>query len=361
MSGEGRIGSKITIGVTGMNATDNPAPGIGVIRCLLADKTKNFHIVGMAYDVYDTGIYDEGLLDDVYLVPFPNEGAENLLNRIKKIHSDVKLDVIIPTLDSELRVYQQIEKSLNEMGIALLLPSVEKVELRSKMKLSDFCEKNKINTPKTIVLRSTGEIEKAIEELSLPLVIKGIFYEAFICKTVDDVFTSFHKIANKWGLPIIAQEFLHGNEYDICCVGNRDGKLIGAVPIRKIGLTDKGKAWSAVTIADKKLMALSEKTIEALGWVGPCELEFLKDEKTGEFYLLEINPRFPAWIFLSSGVEQNLPIAAVKIALGEDIPKMQPAKSGVTFVRHATDMICQMERIEKLTIYGELHFGNDKL
>ncbi|MEZ5148228.1 MAG: hypothetical protein R2759_14490 [Bacteroidales bacterium] len=46
-------------------------------------------------------------------------------------------------------------------------------------------------------------------------------------------------------------------------------------------------------------------------WRGGFELELIKDF-SNTFYLLEVNPRMPAWIYLSVGVEQNIPEALVR-------------------------------------------------
>jgi carbamoyl-phosphate synthase large subunit len=161
---------------------------------------------------------------------------------------------------------------------------------------------------------------------------------------------------NKWGLPILLQESLNGEEFDVCTVGDLNGELLGAVPIRKLRLTDKGKAWVAVTIKNQQLYELSCLILKALKWSGPCELEIMQDFNTKEFLLLEINPRFPSWIYLGTGANQNLPKLVVDLALGKKIKPLPQAKSGVTFVRHATDLVCPMEYIESLTVHGELHY-----
>ena len=127
----------MNIAITGLHATDNPAPGIGVIRCLKHDEDWNGKIIGLGYDVYDTGIYDKGLLDHTYLIPYPNQGIDAFLDRIKYIHSQIPIDVIIPTLDSELSVFQRMESKLSDLGIAMFIPSKETVEKTPEMHNSD--------------------------------------------------------------------------------------------------------------------------------------------------------------------------------------------------------------------------------
>ena len=69
----------LTIAVTGLNATDNPAPGVGVLRCLRETGAVNHHLVGLAYDALDSGLYARDYADDVFLVPYPSQGLESFL------------------------------------------------------------------------------------------------------------------------------------------------------------------------------------------------------------------------------------------------------------------------------------------
>ena len=345
----------LNIAITGLNATDNPAPGIPVARCLREANWKG-KIIGLAYDAFDTGIYDKEILDEVYLIPYPNEGEIAILDRLKQISHKTKIDIFIPTLDSELFNANRIANELKNFGIHTFLPSEEQIKMRSKSLLSEFCMKHNIPVPKTQIVNDIRQLQNAVAQLKLPIVVKGVFYEAYVCHSLEEAIIYFGKINIKWGLPIIVQEFLNGEEYDVACVGDGFGNLVGKVPMRKLRLTDKGKAWAGITIYDKVLDQISEHIISALKWRGPCELEFLKEQKSGKYVLIEINPRFPSWIYLSAGVNVNLPFANVKLAIGKKVKEMTSAKAGFTFVRHAIDLVCPMNYIESLTIKGELIF-----
>jgi carbamoyl-phosphate synthase large subunit len=346
----------INVAVTGLHAADNPAPGIGVLRSLRYPDGWDGELIGLAYDAYDTGIFDQQLMDHAFLIPYPNQGSEQVFERIKTIHDVIGIDVLIPTLDSELKLYQQLEPRLKELGIAMYLPSAETVQKRAKSKLVEFCEANGIDTPKTIVINEPGQFGDALDEIGFPLYVKGVFYDAYACHTRDEALKHFEKLRLQWGLPVLIQEAINGEEFDICAMGDDEGNLLGSVPMRKLRLTDKGKAWSAITLNNPRLAEFSKRTLKALAWRGPCELEILQESKTKKLFLLEINPRFPAWIFLGAGANQNLPRLVVELALGKKPQPLPPAKSGVTFVRHATDLICPLEYIESLTMNGELHY-----
>lgn len=346
------------LAVTGLNATDNPAPGVGIARSVRRESQWRGKIIGLAYDALDTGIYNENIFDEVYLIPYPTDGEGSLLHRIKEIKNKSDFQVIIPTLDSELINFYRIKDELEKENIKMIIPDETLIKLRSKVILGKFCKEKGFNFPQNMVINYEHQVLEAAKKFGLPLILKGIFYEAYLANTAAEAKVIFEKINARWGLPIIAQEYILGEEYDVACLGNYDGRCVCALPMRKLRLTEKGKAWAGITIHDDKLLELSKKIIESLKWKGPCELEFLKDSVKGEYYLIEINPRVPSWIYLASASGQNIPYLTALLAYGEKVESVKSYQVGLTFVRHALDLICPMNYLEDLTVKGELVFNN---
>jgi len=185
-----------------------------------------------------------------------------------------------------------------------------------------------------------------------PVYVKGIFYDARKAWTLEQAYAAFVELSARWGLPIILQRGLPGFEYNICCLGDGEGGLVGAVAMRKLGVTDKGKAWSGVTVGDPRLQDLATRMIGALRWRGPCELEILCEEGSDRLCLIEINPRFPAWCYLCAGAGMNLPAAQARLALGGAPEILSAARSGVIYSRAAVDIICELDVLESLSVTG---------
>ena len=296
-------------------------------------------------------------MDEVYLIPYPTEGEENLLARLKYIKDKTGINVIIPTLDSELSNFVRLEPELKKINVHMLIPTERKLKLRAKNVLQEFCKKSGFDVPSTTIVQELTEITKIAESLKFPIAVKGIFYESYTAYTIDEALLYFCKIKERWGLPIILQEYIHGEEYDVVALCDKKNKIKGAVAMRKLRITDKGKAWAGITIMDEELLNLSKNILEKLKWTGPIELEFVKDFLSKKYYLLEINPRFPSWVYLAAKAGQNLPLAALLLAVDEDIMFFEKVKPGLTFVRHAIDMVCPLQYLEELTTKGELIYG----
>lgn len=346
--------SPLTIAVTGLNATDNPAPGVPVIRAIRDGAEEQCRIIGLSYDPLDPGNYLMNIADHVFLMPYPSQGADVLFERLSYIHDRFPIDVILPTLDAELPLYIKLNSRLAEMGIRTFLPDEKQLQLRAKDRLDDLREKFGICVPKSIALSDPSIISSLDQELTFPVMVKGQFYDASIAYSPMEVESLFYKLRAKWGVPVIVQEFVAGEEFDVVAVGDGAGGMIGAVPMRKMQLTDKGKAWGGVTIDDPQLMAFVDHVMAKLRWRGPCELEVMQARESGEYYLIEINPRFPAWVYLSVGARRNLPWATVRLALGDPMESMPPPLPGIMFLRHSHDQICTLSDYGTLTTSGEL-------
>jgi carbamoyl-phosphate synthase large subunit len=344
---------KITLAVTGLNNTDNPGPGVPVIRGAKESEDFDVRIIGLVYENLEPGIYMEGLCDRIFQIPYPSSGSDELIERIEHIHQQEKIDVLIPNFDAELFSFMKNEQRLREKGIHMFLPTLKQFQEREKDKLPEYGIKYGVKVPGSINLGSFSQIKEIEEKFEYPVMIKGQFYDAYVAANEEQVKQAFHKLAAKWGLPVIAQEFVKGTEVNVIALGDGKGNTIAAVPMRKQYITDKGKAWGGITLADEKMMELTRMIIQKTKWKGGMELELIKTNN-GEYFLIEINPRIPAWVYLAVGAGQNIPDALIKLALGWDVKPMTSYKIGKMFVRYSYDMIVDLEKFAAISMNKEI-------
>ncbi len=345
--------TRITVAITGLNNTDNPGPGVPVIRGIRDSEDFDARIIGLAYENLEPGIFMPGVADKTYQVPYPSEGTDVLVRRILEIHKKDPIDVLIPNFDAELYAFMRSEKVLEEAGIRTFLPTLEQFEERHKSNLPDFGEKYGLDVPFSKAITRIDEIDKLKDEFEYPLMVKGKFYDAYLAYNEEQVKMNYNKISAKWGLPVIIQEFIKGTEVNVVALGDGEGNTIGAVPMRKQYITDKGKAWSGITLDDPKLLELTRRIIKATKWKGGMEIELVKSNRN-ELFIIEINPRIPAWVYLAVGAGQNLPEALVKLALGMKVEAFTSYQVGKMFVRYSYDLITDLKEFEKLSTLGEL-------
>ena len=343
----------LVIGVTALNAVDNPGPGVAVIRALRDGLGDNIRIIGLSYESLEPGVYLHDLVDKTYQIPYPSAGADALVERLQYIHGEETLDLIIPNFDAELYNFIKVSAQLHIMGIHTFLPTHEQLEARDKINLAKFGKKHQLHVPESRTVNKADELKKVAEELDYPLVVKGKYYEAFICHTLEQAQKSFYQLSAKWGFPVIVQEFVKGTEINIAALGDGEGNCISIVPMRKLYITDKGKAWAGITIADNDLLDLARQFTKATNWRGGFELEIMRDAD-GKLFIMEVNPRFPAWIYLTAGAGQNQPAALVKMAMGEVVAPFDEYQVGKMFIRYAWDHITDVSEFQQLSAFGEL-------
>ncbi|MES2375945.1 MAG: ATP-grasp domain-containing protein [Bacteroidota bacterium] len=341
------------IAITGLNANDNPGPGVAVIRSLREEFGPALTIVGLSYESLEPGIYMDTVVDKTYQIPYPTAGTSALKDRLEYIHEQEGLDLIIPNYDAELYNFIKIAPWLKSMGIKTFLPSHEQLDTRDKINLYEFGKKYGFSVPQDQKINSIADLTKAAEELGYPLVVKGKYYEAYVNHTADVAQKSFHLLSAKWGLPVIAQQFIKGTEINIAGLGDGKGNTISVIPMRKLYITDKGKAWAGITIENEDLIKLAQKFVKATKWKGGFELEIMCDAD-GEFFIMEINPRFPAWIYLTAGAGQNQPAALVRMAMGEDVEPFTEYIVGKMFIRYSWDHIIDIADFQQFSAFGEL-------
>jgi carbamoyl-phosphate synthase large subunit len=346
----------INIAVTGLNAVDSPAPGVPVIRCLKEDPGFNGRVIGLAYDALEPGILSSDIVEQAYLMPYPSTGKDALLERILYIHDKERLDVIIPCLDSELMNFARIKKELISKGIKLIIPEEEHLKAVSKVNLTETLAGMGVRSPVTHMLTDLKKIEGIGRKTAFPVLVKGRFYEAYKAFNLNEVLSYSRLLVGKWGFPVIIQEFIKGEEFNAAALGDTEGDMAAAACMKKLVVTDKGKGWACVSIINPELIEIAKNIISSLSWQGPLEIEAVKSEKDGGLYIIEVNPRFPAWIYLAKASGLNLPYMYLQMILGNSIKNDHEYRTGVVFSNITTNVISDIQTIEGLFTAGEISY-----
>ena len=342
----------ITVAVSGINAADNPGPGTGIARSL-KESGLDVRVIGLAYDTMEPGIFMDWLIDKSYILPYPSGDTESYLKRLAYINEKESVDILISALDAELPLFISLKSTIESMGIKMLIPDYNTFMVRDKSKLETLAPEIGLKSPGTLAMTSVTDIDKAASKYGFPMMIKGPFYEAVKVKSVAEAQKEFYTLSAKWGFPIIAQEFITGEEYNLIGLGDGEGNDLGHLATKKMMITKLGKVWTNVSIINKKMFDASKQFISKYKWSGGYELELIQDAKTDELYLIEINPRFPAWLYMATGCGINLPERMVKLLMGQEYETHSKYDAGKTLIRYTGELIRSMKDFENLTMMGE--------
>lgn len=146
--------------------------------------------------------------------------------------------------------------------------------------------------------------------------LKGPAYEARRVRSWSELQAALDELETTWGaeIPCFVQEHIPGFEVCIAFAAFQ-GELLQAILLEKRFVTPEGKTWAgAVTCLREPLLSSLRQIVRELRWTGGAELEFVRSS-CGELWLIDWNPRFPAWIHGASICGYNLPAQLVARAL----------------------------------------------
>jgi carbamoyl-phosphate synthase large subunit len=341
---------EVCVGVSGVNATDNPGPGVAVARGL-AGAVAGIKLVGLSYDVHDPGNYLIDLFKNSFLLPYPTRGWSELREGLDRVRSKTGMNVLIPCLDVELPLLIRHQADLAKAGIRTLLPTEEQFEQRSKDRLAGLAKKIGCRYPRTIVVHGIDELLGRLRtDMPLPAIVKGKYYKAYKVHNLDSAAMKGAEIAAEWGYPLLLQEPVPGAELNLVGLSDAKGRLCGRVVIKKQLTTHLGKVWTAVTIHDPEIERLSERFCRVTKWRGPFELECIRG-KDG-LYLIEINPRFPAWVHFATAAGVNLPARLLELITGGRCAAGEEYAAGKFCVRQTSEFVTDLVHFENLLEKG---------
>lgn len=329
--------SKIIVGITGMNAIDNPGPGVGIARSLREDPDLDIEVIGLAYNALEPGIYMNWVVDRSFTLPYPSVGAAEYLARLRQVQELTGLNCVIPCLDAELPLYIRFTKELAAMGIRTCLPTMAQFRLRGKDRLAELAERSNLRVPRTAIVYDEADLWSAMEEIGYPAFVKGIFYEARRVTSAAEAAAQYRHLIAEWGGPVLVQELIAGDELNVVGAGDGEDGVLGLVGARKTVVTSLGKMWSGVSIRHPAMLNAAEQFVKTHHWRGPFELECIV--QGDDVYLIEINPRFPAWTYFASALGVNLPVRLVRQMFGLPVKTESNYEAGQLFLRYSYDML----------------------
>jgi len=341
----------IKVAISGINASENPAPGTGIARSLIENHDLNYELYGLAYDVLEPGIYLNWLFTKCFLTPYPSATHEIFIERLTYIQQQTNIQVIIPSLKSELPFYMKNVPFLQQLGIHTFLPSEHQFKLCNKHRLADVAEQMRVNIAKQQPVTSQDELIIKAQTEPFPIILKDTLGNAYINHNLNTAIATFCRLANESGLPILMQEIIPGEEIHVIGIGDGQGSIIGIIAARKMNASNMDKIWTGVTVKNQDLYDATQQFIQHTQWRGPFEFKFIVNHQ--HVYLIEINPCLPSWVYLATGAGINLPAMLVKLALGQNVTPNLNYLTGKMFIRYTSEIVGDMHQFQNMVMKGE--------
>lgn len=266
-------------------------------------------------------------------VQVPGVYADNYLDTVLDICKKYDVKVLISLNDLELPILSARKKDFEAIGVNVVVSDPEVIDsCFDKYKTAQFIESLGLKTPKTYI--DYNEAVDAIRTgvLKFPLILKPRWGSGSIgLEFVDDleelemVYKLDKKKVQKSILAtastdekfLLIQEVIKGAEYGLDIVNDFNKKHRGVSVKQKLSMR-AGETDKAITVDNARLREIGSVIGKSLKHIGNLDCDVL--ERDGEYYVLELNPRFGGGYPFSHEAGVNIPKAIVAWSQGEDVP-----------------------------------------
>lgn len=288
-------------------------------------------------DPYAAGLY---LVDPSRRMIVPRGDSESFVAEITELCDRERIDVLVPTVDSELLPLAIARAELAEHGIALVLASEQTLrDCLDKWTLHARCT-GALRVPETVLVDADFDPGACTP----PVIVKprsgsgsrGV-------RRVDDV-EELMRLPRDGTL--LVQEYLPGTEYSLDVLARADGAILAVVPRSRLKV-DSGIAVTGRTVHDESLESIGALVAQRIGLTSVANVQ-VKLTGDGEPALLEVNPRFPGTMSLTVASGVNMPRLCVQEALGSELPSEMQAFTEIAMVRFLEEHFMDFSEIEAL-------------
>jgi len=244
---------------------------------------------------------------------------------------DVRLIVPLTDLD-----HLQLAQARDELGGAVVLvPNIETIHRCSdKFLAHEFFVDQGIGSPETWL---PGELP---DELRYPVLVKARrgFGSRHIYRATNRAELDF--FLDYTTADSMVQALCSGEEFSIDVFCDLSGRCLAAIP-RTMIESKGGESIKGMTIKDEQLIDFGRKVSEALGIIGPANVQCFR-EPDGGLAVTDVNPRFGGGFPLPTAAGSRYPELALALANGEQpAPRLGEFREGVVMTRFFAQVILE--------------------
>lgn len=229
----------------------------------------------------------------------PKVTAPEYIGCLLSLCIENNIEMVIPTIDTELAILAENKSLFDNEGIKLIVPSIDFVKTcRDKRITNTFFEQRNINFPKSIDKNNP----------TFPLFIKpydgSLSSNIYIINKLDEL-TEFHLSNEKFMFMEVIDRKIY-DEYTIDLYYGADNKIKCIIPRKRISIR-AGEILKGITRKNAIVDFLYHRLEYIEGVIGCITLQLFYSEIKHEIIGIEINPRFGGGYPLSYHAGGNYP------------------------------------------------------
>jgi carbamoyl-phosphate synthase large subunit len=334
----------ITVAITSVRGADSPSPGLVVAQTLRRQTALDVRIVALAADPFAEGLQGLAVADEVVVVRPIDRDPNGFLASVRRLARDRTPIVLIPGSARDVLLLSRHRTALARARVRVLLPAE-----RQLATLPFPPATRRVLVPRHVMVDGR-EPERAVHVAwRYPATIRwadGVTAEA---RSRDELRTLLGSREPTLTAGVHAR--VAGTEIGVASVSAGGGRP-GIVAARLLTVSDTGCVWSAVTLANSRVLAEARRILGALRWPGAMETRFVLDARR-RLWCVGLVPGFPSWVSLAAAAGRDLVAEYVRLALGLAPTAANGFIEGVLLSRVSVDHPTTVEVLTRLATEGE--------
>jgi predicted ATP-grasp superfamily ATP-dependent carboligase len=249
--------------------------------------------------------------------------------------------VLIPGSDEYVQFVSRHRGALSA-SYRFLLPEAETVEtLLDKARFAALVDELEIRAPGIAVVDAVPDAVVP-DGFDFPLIIKPL--NTFADNPLRQAFKvmelatwqDWKDFFSGWsaGGQVAVQEQVVGDDGDVYVYGGlwKEGRALCGFTGRKIRQSPPGLGSTVMAVCEwhEDVFEQSEALLRRIGYTGLCDVEFKRDRRDGQLWIIEVNPRQGLWHRLGRNCGIDLIQSLFRLLTGDSLPtvRQRPGISG---------------------------------
>ena len=273
----------------------------------------------------DDGVARRSRFIDQYFNWIAPLDAQNVEKGLLDIIQQWKIDVIIPMEDEYatcLSLVKPVLERKSKCRCAVMDWEVFSM-VSDKSALLAFCKRHDIGHPRTEKIY--GDYDIVGKQVGFPALIKPNHSEGskgiILVNNLEELKLRAPDCITQYGECTLQEYIENDHYYNLMIYRTKGGEFSNHAIIKVLRYypIKGGSSSFAVSVDDEKMVDMCKRLLDALNWVGMADFDIL-EKGTGDYRIIEINPRVPASLRGAEISGINFPEIIVSDCLGKAIP-----------------------------------------
>lgn len=332
---------------------------LGVVRCL---GRMGVHVVLVSEYEHPISRYSKYTREFVEIRGFYSRKDEALAGLIAYAQRQAVKPVIFPTADPDLEFLSQYREQLAPY-YHMFVSRAEIIEnYTDKGKFSTYALSHGYPIPATSIPDNLDDVVAIADQVAYPVILKPVVpmswgreeirrivnsKKAIRAESKEELLRYYRDIA-VYDREMVIQEYIPGRDdrlYSLHVYIDRRGEALGWFVGRKIRTFPAyaGIGCYVISVHLPELVDIGIEILRKVDYTGLALLQFKQDPRTGDYKLLEINPRVSSWNQLATECGVNLPLIAWRDTAGLPVTPQRTQQDGVKYFFFEHDLHAFLE------------------